>query len=63
MWSILGMIISEKQIMQLMQIAREFQSILIMAPEGERCKKQYDQIGSILTTIANQQSEELKKIE
>ena len=55
------MIITEKQIMQLMEFTRQFQSVLLCAKDNEAAKNQYNCIEEILTTIANQQSEELKE--
>lgn len=56
------MIISEKQIMHLMTVARDFMVILSLINE-EKYKNQYNDISSLLCVIANQQSEQLKVIE
>ncbi len=57
------MIISEKQIMQLMTIGRDFMVILSLINGEDKYKTQYNDISSLLSIIANQQSEELKVIE
>lgn len=57
------MIISERQIMQLMTIARDFMVILSLINGEEKYKNQYNDISSLLSVIANQQPEELKVIE
>jgi hypothetical protein len=57
------MIISEKQIMQLMELVRQLQTILLLASNNERAKHQYNCSDELLNSIANQQSEELKVIE
>lgn len=54
------MIISESQIMQLMDLVRQFQNILLCT--GEETSDIYNSIEIILNAISNQQSEELKEI-
>ena len=53
------MIISEKQIMQLMNVARDFIEQPIQTP---RTKEQAQRACDLLNQIYNQQSEELKVI-
>lgn len=57
------MIISEKQIMQLMTVSRDFMVILSLINGEDKYKNQYNDISSLLSVIANQQSEKLKEIE
>lgn len=61
------MIISEKQIMQLMHIAGEYRSILLarstMTTFTAGGKQSMEDISRIIENIINQQSEELKEIE
>ena len=57
------MIISEKQIFQLMKIAELFKQELIIRHLNQDNKDIYNKIGSLLIEIVNQQSEELKVIE
>ena len=57
------MIISEKQIGQLMTVARDFMVILAFIPQEEKYITQYNNISSLLAVIANQQSGELKEID
>lgn len=57
------MIISERQVMQLMELVKQFQAILLCAPTNIQAKNQYNCADELLNTIANQQSDELKVIE
>ena len=60
------MIISEKQIMELMTIAYNFRELLVLTQVTEKVPEfvhQHDEIGRLLYTIKNQQSEELKVVE
>ena len=67
MYEDVGMIISEKQIMQLMYFASEFRKELLRYSStnilSEDGKNQLERVNTILTNIYNQQSEELKVIE
>ncbi len=56
------MIISERQIAQLMELVRQFQAILVLIPSNEKAKNQYNCAEELLNTIANQQSTELKDV-
>ena len=49
--------------MQLMELVRQLQTILLLASNNERAKHQYNCSDELLNSIANQQSEELKVIE
>lgn len=58
------MIISEKQILQLIEKCRNYCAIMVAANNAsEATAKEYNEISGLLSTIANQQSEELKVIE
>ena len=60
------MIISERQIMELITVACNFRELLILTflnKELPECITQHDDIGKLLYDIKNQQSEELKVIE
>ncbi len=56
------MIISEQQIMQLINLCKDY-SVLLSHSNIESAAKQYDRIRDLLDKIANNQSEELKVIE
>ncbi len=53
------MIISEKQIMQLINICRDFMVILSHSAQESAANK-YNHIASVIDEITHQQSEELK---
>ena len=57
------MIISEKQIFQLMGIAELYKQELIIRNFKQDNKDLYNRIGNLLIEIAKQQSEELQVIE
>ncbi len=58
------MIISERQIYQLMAIAAECRTIISpLTSTNESSKDLFDAIGRLLNNISSQQSEELKVIE
>lgn len=59
------MIISEKQIMELITIAQNFRELMILTFANGKLPEyvtQHDSIGRLLYDIKNQQSEELKEI-
>lgn len=56
------MIISEKQIMQLIGLCKDY-SVLLSHSNQSSAAIQYNRIRDLLDLIANQQSEELKVIE
>ncbi len=59
------MIISEKQIMELITIAQNFRELLLLTFANKKLPEfitQHDDIGRLLYDIKNQQSEELKVI-
>lgn len=56
------MIISEKQIMQLINKCKDY-SVLLSLSNLDSAKERYNSIRDILDSIAHQQSEELKVIE
>ena len=56
------MIISEKQIMQLINKCKDY-SVLLSLSNLDSARDQYNSIKDILDSIANQQSEQLKVIE
>lgn len=58
------MTISEKQIMQLMEVAQQYSSLLLLlSHEDKDSGERHDAISRLLNTIHIQQSEELKVIE
>lgn len=56
------MIISEKQIMGLMTLVRNYMVYLVIMPESNDTKKQFIQASELVDEITNQQSRELKEI-
>ncbi len=56
------MIISERQIMQLINLCKDYSVILSLSPL-DSAAIQYNRIRDLLDIIASQQSEELKVIE
>ena len=56
------MIISEKQIMQLINLCKDY-GVLLSMSSLECAAVQYDCIKNLLDKIANQQSDELKEVE
>lgn len=56
------MIISDKQVMQLLNISKDFMSILVLSHEESAARK-YNQIRDLFDEITFQQSEELKVVE
>lgn len=56
------MIISEQQIMQLMELVKQYCEILLCAHGNKSAKRQFTIATLLLNTIANQQPTELKEI-
>ena len=56
------MIISEKQITLLIFFVRNFQCALTYFSDNKEAEETFDEISLLLTTITNQQSEELRQI-
>lgn len=56
------MIISEKQILQFINICKDY-SVILSLSSLESASTQYNRISELLDMIANQQSEELKMVE
>lgn len=56
------MIISEKQIMQLIDLTRQYMSVLLCAKENKAAKETYNASEYLLNSIANQQSEKLIEV-
>lgn len=57
------MIISEKQIMQLMVIARNYMAVLSQLPQKGDIVSQFNNCNALLDSITNQQSGNLQVIE
>lgn len=57
------MIISEKQVMQLMAFTTQYIELLQVACSNQAARDQHDRCTLLLSNIANQQSEQLKVIE